>query len=278
LREGPNVLAVEVHQTSVTSSDLSFDLSLAGIAPPVPATLVTAGSVWRYFDKTNDLGTAWRSNAFSDATWSNGPARLGFGGDGEVTKVASNRQWTTYFRRSFYVPDPELIATLAARLTRDDGAVVYLNGAEIWRDTNMPSGAITNQTPALSALSGTIETNWLTLDFQPSTPDLLVPGWNLLAAEVHQSGPTSSDLGFDFELTGVQAVVTQPELSFLSSSGVLTLAWPASNGVFTLVTATNLPPPVWIRVTNEPVLSNGLWLVPLPAATNGSRFYRLQTQ
>jgi hypothetical protein len=48
--------------------------------------------------------------------------------------------------------------------------------------------------------------------------------------------------------------------------------------MFLLYSTTNLAAPAWTRATNEPVLSNGLWLVPLPAATNGSRFYRLQTR
>jgi hypothetical protein len=37
--------------------------------------------------------------------------------DGEVTKVASNRQWTTYFRHQFYIPDPALVTALDAHLT-----------------------------------------------------------------------------------------------------------------------------------------------------------------
>jgi hypothetical protein len=28
-----------------------------------------AGTVWCYFDKTNDLSTSWRSNTFNDATY-----------------------------------------------------------------------------------------------------------------------------------------------------------------------------------------------------------------
>ena len=241
-----------------------------------PVTLIAPGAFWKYFDQTNDLGTAWRSNTFSDATWSNGPARLGFGGDGEVTKISSNRQWTTYFRRPFYVPDPALVSNLTARVTRDDAAIIYMNGAEVWRDTNITSGLITNQTPALSALSGTNETNWLVVDLAPSTLSLLTPGWNLLAAEVHQAALTSSDIGFDFELTGTAVILEQPSVH-LSQSGLnLTLTWPSAASFFTLYTATNLAPPSWVRATNEPILSNGVWLLPLPAVTNGQRFFRLQ--
>ena len=253
--------------SSVANVTLTFAMSNA---------FVSAGAVWRYFDKTNDLGTNWRSSAFSDLTWSNGPARLGFGNDGEVTKVASNRQWTTYFRRALYVPEPALVQTFVARLTRDDAAVLYLNGAEIWRDANLPAGLITNQTPALTSIAG--ETNWIALNLPPSTLTLLTPGWNLFAAEVHQSALTSSDVGFDLELTGTVVLTEPPDLSatFTGTNLVLTATDAAS--YFTLHSATNLAPPVtWTPATNTVVLTNSQWRVTLSAATNGQRFYRLQS-
>ena len=252
--------------SSVANVTLTFAMNNA---------FVSAGAVWRYFDKTNDLGTNWRSSAFSDLTWSNGPARLGFGNDGEVTKVASNRQWTTYFRRALYVPDPALVQTLGGRLTRDDAAVLYLNGAEIWRDPNMPAGLITNQTPALASIAG--ETNWVALNLPPATLALLTPGWNLLAAEVHQSALTSSDLGFDLELTGTVVLAQPPELQATLSGFSLILTAPDAASYFTLHSATNLAPPVvWTPDAGTAVLSNNQWRVTLPAATNGQRFYRLQ--
>ncbi len=255
--------------TGTNSAEVSV---VAGI--DIAPTIISTGAVWRYFDKTNDLGASWRSNTFSDAGWSNGRARLGFGNDGEVTKVASNRQWTTYFRHQFYIPDPALVTALAARLARDDAAVIYLNGAEVWRDTNMPAGTITNTTPALVALAGVNETNWLALNLQPSTLNIL-PGWNLLAAEVHQQSLTSSDIGFDFELNAEAIIAARPTLIISVSNGASVLVWPASASYFNLYTATHLTPPAgstWI--TNAPVFSNNAWRISLPAG--GMRFFRLQ--
>ena len=42
LRDGRNVLAVEVHQASATSSDISFDLQLTAVVVPEPSTLTLA--------------------------------------------------------------------------------------------------------------------------------------------------------------------------------------------------------------------------------------------
>jgi autotransporter-associated beta strand protein len=242
----------------------------------IAPTLISAGAAWRYFDRTNDLGTAWRSNSYNDSTWSSGPARLGYGGDGEITKLASNRQWTTYFRRQFYMANPTNVFSLNARLTRDDAAVVYLNGIEVWRDTNFVSVPITNQTPALVALGGADETNWLSSSLAPSN---LIAGWNLLAAEVHNQSLSSTDIGFDFELTGMLEIEALPTLSIAQSLGSLTLSAPAHASYFTLNAATNLTPPVtWSPLTNAPVLMGNEWRLHLPPATNGQGFFHLQSR
>jgi hypothetical protein len=155
---------------------------------------------------------------------------------------------------------------------------VYLNGAEIWRDTNMPSGVITNLTPALTGLGGTNESTWLPLNLPPSTLSLLFTGTNLLAVEVHQNALNSSDLAMNFELTGTALVSTNAALAVACGTNSLTLWWPADAGLFNLHTATNLSPPItWLRTTNQPVLFSNHWSVALPLPTSGQRFFRLQT-
>ncbi|MFM1770347.1 MAG: hypothetical protein RJA22_2876 [Verrucomicrobiota bacterium] len=237
--------------------------------------LITAGSAWRYFDRTNDPGATWRDLAFNDTTWSNGVARLGYGNDGETTKIASNRQWSTYFRRPFHVPDPARVSALRARLVRDDAAVLYLNGAEIWRDTNLPSGTLTQNTPALVALAGADETNWLALDLTTAATGLLQSGWNLLAAEVHNQSLTSSDLGFDLELTARALVGEGPVLTLSPQTNQFSLSWPAAGSYFRPQSATNLTTPAWTRLATEPTLLSNRWSLSVPRTTP-PRFYRLQ--
>ena len=246
---------------------------------PTPVTMISAGAVWRYLDTGTNLGAAWIAPEFDDAAWQSGPAKLGFGGDGEVTvlsrtNAAGATNITFYFRRAFYVPDATAVSSLSARMVRDDGAAVYLNGAEVWRD-NMPDGTITSSTPAASTISNAGETNWLTTSLSPAA---LITGWNTLAAEVHQSTNTSSDLGFNFELTGGALITAQPWLAADFSGNLPALVWPLEAAYFTLATTTNLTPPVaWSAVTNAVVLTNNQWRVTLPATTNGQRFFRLQS-
>ena len=195
LREGDNVLAVEIHQNSSSSSDVSFNL---GIDSALADTdVVAAGATWRYLDDGSDQGTAWRSAEFDDSAWSSGPAELGFGEDDEATAITSGHI-TYYFRHAFSVDDPATIDDLRLYLKRDDGAVVYLNGTEVARD-NLPDGEIAFDTLAENASDDGNNFHEFALDATD-----LVAGENLLAVEVHQVSTTSSDLSFDLHLTNVR--------------------------------------------------------------------------
>jgi hypothetical protein len=277
LRTGTNVLAVELHQAGTNSSDLSFDLELtASPRAPVPVVFSPAGAVWKFRDDAANLGAAWRSNTYNDAAWKYGLAMLGFGDASGVlpaTVVVSNGQVTTYFRRQFHVPATNLVRSLAARMQRDDGAVVFLNGAEIWRDNMTNSGVISFTNLALTAISGTAETNWITATLSPAA---LVNGFNLLAVEIHQSSATSSDIAFDFELLGSAVIGAEPPLAIDSGAGATVCSWPADGSYFTLEVATNLTAPVlWQRATNAPVLQGNRWMVTLPSTNGPQRFFRL---
>ena len=197
---GDNVLAVEIHQHSGSSSDISFDASLEVVVDPV---LVAEGSVWRYLDDGSNQGTTWRQPAFDDSFWFSGTAELGYGDGDETTVVASgpagNRYITTYFRQTFSVGDPGTITGLELRLKRDDGAVVYLNGVEVAR-SNMPGGVIGHTTTASGIVGGSGETTWHTFSVNAG---LLVAGDNVLAVEIHQHSGSSSDISFDASLTAI---------------------------------------------------------------------------
>src|SRR4030095_4685493 len=96
---------------------------------------------------------------------------------------------TTYFRRTFGVTNVGDISSLTLRLLRDDGGVVYLNGVEVFR-ANMSTGPINFNTLAVLAAENT-------LDETQVPASLLVPGPNVVAVEIHQNSPASSDISFD---------------------------------------------------------------------------------
>ena len=178
--------------------------ALVWLTPPAAAqnqTLVAFGSDWKYLADGTDQGNAWQEPAFDDSTWTSAPTEIGYGDGGENTVITPPPEAiTTYFRRTFDVADPAAITKLMLRLHRDDGAVVYLNGAEINR-TNMPAGAVTASTLAAAALSSTTtptESDLRVWFFTPPTG--LVAGSNLLAVEIHQSTATDADHSFNLEM------------------------------------------------------------------------------
>jgi hypothetical protein len=117
---------------------------------------------------------------------------VGFGPD------ATMKFTTTYFRGTFTVANVATIKTVVLQMIADDGAVVYLNGEEVWR-YNMPAGAIDSKTFATMSIGGAAETR-VNQDLSV-LPAKLKEGANTIAVEIHQSDLTSSDLSFDF---GVQ--------------------------------------------------------------------------
>jgi hypothetical protein len=201
---GTNVIAVEIHQAAVDSSDISFDLKLTpttSTSTTTTSNLIAPGATWRYLDNGSNQATAWSATSFNDSTWKSGNAQLGYGDGDEATVVSfgpssTNKYVTTYFRNSFSVADPSTITALSAQMIRDDGAVVYLNGKEVWR-SNMPTGTIGYRTLASVAVGGTDESKWFAASIPTSA---LVAGTNVVAVEIHQSDLNSSDISFDFQL------------------------------------------------------------------------------
>jgi hypothetical protein len=201
---------MQIMKTFARSYALRFAFAIAIIgsvfapaARAVDTTLVPTGAAWKYLDNGSDQGTAWRATSFNDSTWPSGPAQLGYGDGDEATTLSfgpdsSNKFITTYFRRAFSVTNAAAFNALTLRLLRDDGAVVYLNGVEVWRN-NMPTSTIGFSTPATVAVAGADETTFVQTTLSPS---LLINGTNVLAVEVHQSGGTSSDISFDLQLIG----------------------------------------------------------------------------
>ncbi|MEZ5021653.1 MAG: M12 family metallo-peptidase, partial [Chitinophagales bacterium] len=200
LQSGTNVIAVEIHQQSTGSSDVTFDLSMTASAAPAAPPYVNFGDVWKYKDDGSDQGTTWRSNSFNDASWASGPAELGFGDGDEATTISDVNQITNYFRKSFTATGFASTDFIEISMIRDDGAVVYLNGTEVWRTNMPPTGTISYLTAASSNISGTEETTIHTI-LLPIT--YLVDGTNLVAVETHQDLATSSDVSMDLEIKNV---------------------------------------------------------------------------
>jgi photosystem II stability/assembly factor-like uncharacterized protein len=243
--------------------------------PPARLRLVPTGALWRYHDGQIDLGAAWRALAYDDSGWSNGVAPLGFGDGDEATVIrrliGATPITTAYFRHTFTVADPRDIARLEVRLLRDDGGAVYLNGVEIFR-SNLPQGQVRYDTQAQTSVGTGPEEG--IIFFATNAPvSLLIPGTNLLAAEIHQHAPlSSSDLSFDCEMLAEPA---PPRLRWQHAGGVLGLEWSLSSGGI-LETAPTMAPPADWQPWAGPLTTNGPWVSAPVSPTNPRGFFRLR--
>jgi hypothetical protein len=221
-------------------------------------------NTWTY--TTNDLdGVNWTASGYDDSAWSgSGPGLLWV--DNRVPPNPSNIPLldtqmplnpatgfpfiTYYLRTHFAITNPSPGATLVFTNYVDDGAVFYLNGAEIYR-LNMPAAPtpIYNSTlasayscngdatcPDIFLISGDLMTN-------------LASGDNVLAVEVHNYNAQSPDITFGSALVYTLPYAVPPQLSIQQSDTGLTVSW--SRGGFTLQQAaspagpwTNVPGPI----------------------------------
>ncbi|MHC4622550.1 MAG: purple acid phosphatase family protein [Planctomycetota bacterium] len=192
--------------------------------------LVATGATWKYLDDGSDQGTAWKEPGFIDAAWLAGPAELGYGDGDESTVVNcgpsapacnANNHITTYFRHSFDVADASVYNSLTLRVLRDDGAVVYVNGAEVFR-TNMPGGAVTYTTLAFAGIGGAAET---VFHMRSVDPGLLADGTNVVAVEIHQFRGNSSDISFDLQLIGSTSLLTRGPYMQMATPTSVVVRW-----------------------------------------------------
>ena len=201
-------------------------------------TLVSTGSVWKYLDNGSDQSTNWLTRSFNDSAWASGPAQLGYGDGDEATidsygPDATNKYVTTYFRYSFALQNASIFKGMIVNLIRDDGAVVYLNGAEVWR-SNMPTNqAIAFDTLASSVVSGTDESRFYSF---LAGAELLTNGLNVLAIEIHQFNRNNgTDMSFELELLGfvnfppVASITNPTNSAFFAALGTISIDATASD-------------------------------------------------
>ena len=218
----PGLIAAEIPTRGGTLVEATFGADDGGGGGGGGDPIITGA--WDYLDRienengTNlgypidESGNAWNSVAFDVATstigpWESEDAPLQTGGiDGfpgapdllfgiDAALNGENLITTYLFRNTFEITAEQLDETgwLIEYLV-DDGAVVYINGTEVFRTPNMPAGAV--ETTTLAAVGN--ETGFSTGNLNLS--GILVEGANSIAVEVHQTALSSSDVGFQLQL------------------------------------------------------------------------------
>jgi hypothetical protein len=227
-------------------------------------------TTWRYDRTGRDLGTDWRQPGYDDSTWPAGPALIADEGTTTVEPIRTrinrfNDQGayvrTFYFRSHFNFPGTSTArAKLKLRHVVDDGVVVYLNGQEIHRFGIAQGVAVDYLTDAAG------HENVYEGPYDIPIDNLLLCD-NVLAAEVHQAGGSSSDMVFGLEFTVSVPVsdLDRPTLTIARIGDSVRISWNSACG-----TLQSAPTPAgpWSNVQNA---TNPL----TTAASGAAAFYRV---
>ena len=116
---------------------------------------------------------------------------------------------SVYARRPFFIDDPSRLTGLTLTIDYDDGYIAYLNGVPVHSEGAPDAPAHDQRATASHEACGGTSTP--TGPCPPEPIDLsdhiadLVPGFNILAVQVHNRSLSSSDLLFIAELSAVVA-------------------------------------------------------------------------
>ncbi|WP_417388848.1 EDR1-related protein [Gimesia sp.] len=194
-----------MRQRFFTSLLMLLSFSILPSLVRAETTLIPFGNEtrWRFQDGQHPVPANWFEPQFDDSKWQSGVAPLGYG-ESDVRSTLSfgsdpqQKPITACFRHSFPVNNASQFKQLVFMIRSDDGMIVYLNGKEIIRH-NLPEGPVTQEMRALKRSDGLEER--LYQYFKIETPPLCT-GANVVAVEVHQVDPRSSDLFLDLALRG----------------------------------------------------------------------------
>ncbi|MCB9018216.1 MAG: CotH kinase family protein [Paludibacteraceae bacterium] len=191
-----------------------MDLSIVPVAPTgykfkswnisssISSSILGSSSQWKYYYKGDSPASDWFSSSYDDSAWNNGSGKMGYAKDNSTYNTvldfgpdSNNKYITAYFRTSFNVDEPDNLDGIKASLVYDDGVIIYVNGKEACR-YNMEEGDVSYSTVAITYKND--ESVTFSLD-----KSLFTKGTNVIAIEVHQNVETSSDLTFQFGMSGV---------------------------------------------------------------------------
>lgn len=165
-------------------------------------------SSWSYNNPNSDQGTAWRTLINPTLNWVSATGSFGYGNTETVTIPPAV---TNYFLKTVNISTPGLYSTFDFSLTYNDGAVIYINGVEVQR-VNLPPGVINYNTLSSSAVTF--------YNQQFSIPSsFFTSGNNVIAVEIHQYTPTSTDCLFDISLNAAPNYVSNSSTADLLLPG-----------------------------------------------------------
>ena len=221
---GTNTLCIQTHNYAVigTSADTLLCQADLKIATASPIVLVANNGSWSYLTGliepsggvidygmillNNPSVVPWASLTFNDSGWSSAHGPIGFDRDApyyglgvNLSNEVYNTALSIYVRSLFSVTKAEAQSTNVLRMVIDwdDGIIVYINGREAVRKN---VGTVNTITPFDTVASshnangdGTTTNAEVTVSLG-AAKNWLVPGFNVIGIQNHNSALTNSDM------------------------------------------------------------------------------------
>jgi len=154
-------------------------------------SIVLESNTWKYLAATSAPPAIWYQSGFVDTGWSSGIGGIGYGDSDDATVIAACN--SLYMRTQVNVPDVSVIKDLVLDIDYDDAFILYINGVECARSTNV-SGTF-------PAYNTTLSVDHEAKMYSGGSPERfaiktssLVTGVNTFALQILNQGISSSDL------------------------------------------------------------------------------------
>lgn len=154
-------------------------------------SMILENDTWKYLAATAEPPSTWYQSGFDDSGWLSGLGGIGYQ-DGDDNTVVGPCN-SLYMRRQVIVSDVNKIDNLLLDIDYDDAFVLYINGVECARSTNIVG--------ALPAYNKTLTSVHEALMYAGGSPirfqlkqSMLVNGTNTFALQILNESLSSSDL------------------------------------------------------------------------------------
>ena len=198
---------------SATDVELQTNPQTVTVGSETESVDLTTG--WRYLDNNTDPAgdstaegydrLSWTKADYDDSSWKTAAGRFGAKrgaiadlGGGCTPDVLLNQYIdgasgddipAFFFRTTFQVKDAGAVTKLQGQLLYDDAAIVYINGVKVAAFDEPDGGFASNL-----SYGGSNAADPKTGSIAVTDTSMLVDGTNVLAVELHQGRPSSSDI------------------------------------------------------------------------------------
>ncbi|MEI7503184.1 MAG: CotH kinase family protein, partial [Paludibacter sp.] len=154
-------------------------------------SIILASDTWSYLPALSEPPATWFQSTFDDSAWKTGAGGIGYADGDDATTIAAVN--SVYIRKKFTIANVDLIDQLLLDIDYDDAFVLYLNGKEVARSSNITA------TPPLYNSAITIDHEALL--YRSLLPERyilsnssLIKGVNLIAVQILNYNLASTDL------------------------------------------------------------------------------------